>query len=297
MINFTHCPINKLKGYGGANGNKINIMYKETSYMLKFPPHPSKNKAMSYSNSCISEYISCHIYATLGFSVQDTLLGTFTDKKGREKIVVACKDFTADEKELMEFAQLKNTCIDSDQNGYGTELSTILMTIEEQELVEKKKMVDFFWEMFIVDALIGNFDRHNANWGILVDKKAQKAEIAPIYDCGSSLFPQLDVGQMQRILEDENELNNRVFVYPTSAILEDNKKINYFDFISSGKNIDCNNALERICRCIDINRITNFIDNMPVISNVQKDFYKKILSERKSKILDNSMKGIGFGIE
>lgn len=28
MIDFTNCPVNKFKGYGGANGNKINICMK-----------------------------------------------------------------------------------------------------------------------------------------------------------------------------------------------------------------------------------------------------------------------------
>lgn len=69
---------------------------------------------MSYTNSCISEYLACHIYETLGMKAQETLLGTYTDKRGKEKIVVACRDFTDGGKKLIEFAQLKNTCIDSE---------------------------------------------------------------------------------------------------------------------------------------------------------------------------------------
>ena len=37
MIDFTVCQVNKFKGYGGANGNKINVLCDGTSYMLKFP--------------------------------------------------------------------------------------------------------------------------------------------------------------------------------------------------------------------------------------------------------------------
>ncbi|MEG2732981.1 MAG: CtkA family protein, partial [Clostridium sp.] len=40
MIDFTDCAVNKFKAYGGANGNKINVLYDGTSYMLKFPPAP-----------------------------------------------------------------------------------------------------------------------------------------------------------------------------------------------------------------------------------------------------------------
>ena len=73
MIDFTNCPVNRFRAYGGANGNKINISYEGSSYMLKFPPRPSRNKEMSYTNGCISEYVACHIFEMLGFRVQDTL--------------------------------------------------------------------------------------------------------------------------------------------------------------------------------------------------------------------------------
>lgn len=289
MIDFTTCAVNKFKGYGGANGNKINITYEGISYMLKFPPVPNKSKVMSYTNSCISEYLACHIFESLGFDVQETILGTYTDKKGKEKVVVACKDFTADGKKLMEFAHLKNTCVDSEQSGYGTELSSIIKAIEEQTLIEPQKLKDFFWDMFITDALLGNFDRHNGNWGILIDEQKQYANIAPVYDCGSCLYPQMDNNTMENVLKDENEINQRVYIFPTSAIINNSKKMNYFEYISSLENEECNNALQRIMRKIDMEKIYSIINKAPDISEIQKDFYKIMISERKAKILDYSM--------
>lgn len=290
MIDFTACAVNKFKGYGGANGNKINIIYDGTSYMLKFPSVPNKSKVMSYTNSCISEYLACHIFESLGFHVQDTLLGTYTDKRGKEKVVVACKDFTADGKKLMEFAHLKNTCVDSEQSGYGTELSSIMKAIDEQSLVEPQKLKDFFWDMFVADAFLGNFDRHNGNWGILIDEQNQCADIAPVYDCGSCLYPQMDEVGMQKVLNDEKEISQRIYVFPTSAILENGKKIPYFDYISSLKNEDCNKALKRITERIDMNKLCVLVEEVPSITELQKDFYRIMLSERKEKILDYSMK-------
>jgi len=49
---------------------------------------------MSYTNGCISEYLACHIFKSLGFKTQETLLGTYTNPRGKEKMVVACGDFT-----------------------------------------------------------------------------------------------------------------------------------------------------------------------------------------------------------
>lgn len=289
MIDFTQCEVNRFRAYGGANGNKINIRYEGKSYMLKFPPTPGKTKVMSYTNGCISEYLACHIYETLGIRVQETLLGSYTDKRRKEKIVVACRDFTEGGKKLMEFAQLKNTCIDSEQNGYGTELSTIMAAIEEQTLIPQQEMKQFFWNMFIADALLGNFDRHNGNWGILVDEKNQTAEMAPVYDCGSCLYPQLAVEEMERVLEKEEEIDRRIFVFPTSAVMEQGKKISYFEYISSLKNPDCNAALKRVYERIDMEKINCIVEETPFLKPVQREFYQIMLKERKEKILDYSM--------
>lgn len=289
MIDFTSCEVNKFRAYGGANGNKINILYNGSSYMLKFPPVPSRNKSMSYTNGCISEYLSCHIFASLGFKTQETLLGTYTDPRGKEKIVVACGDFTEGGKKLIEFAHLKNTCISSEQNGYGTELSSILQAIDEQTLLSPDQLKAFFWDMFIADALLGNFDRHNGNWGILVDEQSKTAEIAPAYDCGSCLYPQLAAKDMEAVLNNEDEIDRRVYVFPTSSIEENGKKISYFEFISSLKNPDCTSALKRISEKIDMERISELIDETPTLLSIQKEFYTVMISERKAKILDYSM--------
>ena len=289
MIDFTHCEKNRFRAYGGANGNKINIRYDGQSYMLKFPPKPRRNDEMSYTNGCISEYLACHIFELLGFRTQETLLGTYTDGRGKEKLVVACKDFTEGGKRLVEFAHLKNTCIDSEQNGYGTELSSILAAIEEQTLLPTDELRDFFWEMFIADALLGNFDRHNGNWGILVDEYAQTAEIAPVYDCGSCLYPQLAPEQMERVLESPDEIDKRIYVFPSSAIMEDGRKLSYFDYISSHKNPDCTAALKRIAARVDMDRIQTLIEHTPTLTDVQREFYMTMISERKEKIMDYSM--------
>lgn len=143
--------------------------------------------------------------------------------------------------------------------------------------------------MFIVDALLGNFDRHNGNWGILVDEEKQTAEIAPVYDCGSCLYPQLAAGEMKDVLEKEEEIDRRIFVYPTSAVEEDGKKISYFDFISSLKNQDCNAARRRIYERIDMEQIDWLVAETPFTEPIQREFYQVMIRERKEKILDYSI--------
>ena len=287
MIDFTNCEINKFKYYGGKNGGKICIKYLGEDYMVKFPGMNKGNISMSYSNNCISEYVACHIMETLELKVQKTLLGTY--KIGnKEKVVVACKDFTNQGIILKQFAELKNSQIETSENGYGTELKEILETIESQEIYDVNKLKDFFWDMFIADSLVGNFDRHNGNWGFLIDEGAEKIEIAPIYDNASCLYPQLDDETMENIMKNKEEMEARVYVFSTSAIKINDKKINYFEFIGSLENEECNKALKRIYQLIDIKKINKIIENTPYISNVRKEFYKKIINLRYEKIIKYS---------
>ena len=287
MIDFTNA-VQKNKTYAGANGGKISVLYNGEQYMLKFPPFPTINKEMSYTNSCISEYIGCKVFESVGIPVQDTVIGTYTSK-GKEKVVVACKDFTSQGITLQDFASLKNRIIDSEGNGYGTELADILSTIDEQTAMDSETLKTRFWDMFIVDALIGNWDRHNGNWGFLYNNATDEVTLAPVFDCGSSLYPQADEDLMKKILSDKNELNHRIFDIPLSAVTYNGKKINYFKFLSEGKFPDCNKALKRIASRIDMKKIYEIIDNTPTITELQKEFYKTMLTSRKERIIDFSL--------
>ncbi|MFR4466121.1 MAG: hypothetical protein ACLT48_01775 [Faecalibacterium prausnitzii] len=78
LIDFTNCKRVYGKAYNGANGKKIAVIYDGNRYMIKFPPSGEhKPTDLSYTNSCISEYIACHIFNLLGIQAQKTLLGTF----------------------------------------------------------------------------------------------------------------------------------------------------------------------------------------------------------------------------
>lgn len=290
MIDFTGV-VRKNKTFNGASGNKLSIIYNGETYMLKFAPVARKNKNMNYSNSTISEHIGSNVYKLIGVPVQETMLGEYM-VNGIRKIVVACKDFTKPGIIIQDFASLKNTMIDSEENGYGTELKTILDTIDSQQVIDQIELKNRFWDMFIIDALIGNMDRHNGNWGFLYNTLTDEVSLAPVYDCGSSLYPQADRGVMEKVLSDKNELKIRVYEFPTSAIFNKGKRINYFEFISSNCNADCTKALLRICPKIDLVEINKFIDSVECITELEKNFYKTIIKERKERILDYCFKHI-----
>jgi hypothetical protein len=175
--------------------------------------------------------------------------------------------------------------IDSESNGSGTELSDVMDTIDKQKYVSPIKLREHFWNMFIADAFLGNFDRHNGNWGFLYNDTTGETEIAPVYDCGSCLLPQADKKVMEAVLVNESELHARVYQFPTSALKMNGRKINYFDFLSSGENSDANDALKRVFTKIDMKQIEDFIDRTCELCELQKEFYKTYINARYQLIL------------
>ena len=108
--------------------------------------------------------------------------------------------------------------------------------------------------MFIVDALIGNFDRHGGNWGFI--KRNNQYRIAPVYDNGSSLYPKLNTDEkLETVLSSEDEIDQRIYKFPTSHIKVKNRKSSYFEVISNLQFEACNDALKRIVPRIDFNQI------------------------------------------
>ena len=61
---------------------------------------------------------------------------------------------------------------------------------------------------------------------------------------------------------DEDELNKRIFKFPTSQIKLNGRKSSYFEIISSLRYKEYNEALTRIFPRINMNDIFNLIDNI-----------------------------------
>ena len=85
--------------------------------------------------------------------------------------------------------------------------------------------------------------------------------MAPVYDNGSSLFPRLNNDEMlEKILCSEDEINQRVYKFPTSHIKMNGRKSSYFEVINSLQFESCNQALERIVPRINFEKINAIIN-------------------------------------
>ena len=295
--------------YGGNAGAKEAICYDNSAWMVKYPKSTREltNPQISYTTSPISEYLGSKIYETFEIPVHETILGT-----RKNKVVVACRDFTKklDEKlphwshtkTLVPFHDLKNSFMSSDIEAYSgtgseTLLDEVLATISGQELLQSiEGVIERFWDMFVIDAFIGNNDRNNGNWGILIDQKTGEVSLAPVYDNGSAFFNKRSLQQMEKRLVDETAMQEDAHGTATCAykyvgLDNEGHRINPFRFMREGGNADCKVAIERFIEKVDMKRINEIIMEIPeetgtlaVMPQIQKEFYVKLLSMRLAHI-------------
>ena len=261
--------------FSGAE-KKFEIIIEGHRYIVKF----QKNSEVGLIFNHVSEYLGSHIFQSIGIPVQETFLGTYDGKN-----VVVMKNFLEPEDALVAFNGVGESSLERDKELYQYTYEDITaMLRENMKSTNVEETIDRFWDMFIVDALIGNFDRHGGNWGFI--KRDNKYRIAPVYDNGSSLYPKLNTDdKLEAVLASENEINERIYTFPTSHIKVKNRKSSYFEVINSLQFEACNDALKRIAPRIDLERINAIIDEIEGISEVRKHFYKVMLQQRYEKIL------------
>ncbi len=273
-MDFSSFP--QLNTYYGGSEKKLAILIGESSYMLKF----QKKTPFGFRNNHISEYLGSHIFQILEFNVQETYLGTYHGQQ-----VVACKNFIGADEQFVPFNDVGESTLDQDKELYQYSYADIMQMLKDNsKLTDVKETITLFWEMFIVDALIGNFDRHGGNWGFL--KKGNRYRLAPVFDNGSCMFPQMvDEQEMRSVIDSRQATDDRIFKFPTSQIKLDGKKSSYYEVISSLAFPECNQALNTICARTDIERIIAFVMDMEDITELHKQFYCHMLRNRYEKIL------------
>ncbi len=116
-----------------------------------------------------------------------------------------------------------------------------------------------------------------------INKKDSVILFAPIYDCGSCLNPILEDREIEELTNAEMK---NLAINSYSCIKENGKKINYMSYISSMKNEECNKAIQRIFKRINLDKINRFIDSIDCMSVSRKNFYKKMIEIRYNILND-----------
>ncbi|MDO4383700.1 MAG: HipA domain-containing protein [Eubacteriales bacterium] len=261
--------------YSGAERKK-SILINGRYYLVKF----RKNSREGLRFNHVSEYLGSHIFALNGIKAQETFLGKYKDED-----VVVIQDFLEEDEVFIPFNGVGDSSLEQDKEKYQYSYADIIEMLEDNvKLTDVEQTIELFWDMFIIDALIANFDRHGSNWGFI--KKNNQYRLAPIFDNGSSLFPQLNTDEkIEAVLVDQEEIDKRIFEFPTSQVKYKGKKSSYYEIISSLEFEECNNALMRMVERLNFDKIHTLIDSIDCISGKRKEFYDTILRQRYEKIL------------
>ncbi len=176
MIDFSIYP--KTNTYYGGTERKFGINIEGFEYMIKF--QKQTNFGIKRFNH-VSEYLGSHIFNMLDYKSQETYLGFYNGEP-----VVACKNFINNDEQFVPFNDVGESSLEQDKEMYQYSYQDIMEMLEDNvKLTDVAETIDMFWNIYVVDAILGNFDRHGGNWGFI--KKNNHYSLAPIFDNGSSL--------------------------------------------------------------------------------------------------------------
>lgn len=285
LINCDNLKVITNRAYGGATGSKIAVVYSNNVWMLKRGQNVRykdfHNVELSYANDPVTEYIGSHVYTLFGIPVHDTILGTYNGR-----MCVLCKDLAYPD-QILELRMLRNMImqdsVTQSSSGMSPKLSDILEVVELSSIPDKQMALYRFWVMFTIDALIGNTDRNNGNWGYLRDGDSML--LCPVYDCGGCLNNKRSDAQMEADLSTGN-INNLALNYTFNFLNEKGKRINPFQYIE----LNCNDYIRFALNLFDnglASQLDNLIDSLgDVISPIRNKWYKEMLHIRLNKLLD-----------
>lgn len=304
IVDFTNCKLsNRNLEYAGRAGEKRGIIYNNELWFLKFPKNTigmNRVTGLSYVTSPLSEYIGSQIYKILEYDVHETILGICNDGK-RDKVVCACKDFIADDKNelLIPYTALRNDTnpIIMDRNDDSlmspSNINEIEFQLEHNTILSRiSNAKDRFWDVALIDMLINNNDRNEDNWGVIKYKKEDLYKLAPIYDCGNCFYGKTSDEKIETIMSDVERLNSSAKNGITAYEDDNEKEIRNTEIVKYVKKYN-SDSIERVVNIVKakmndikelIYNIPNKYDDIEIMSDVRKEYYIRTLELRLEMI-------------
>ena len=239
-----------------------------------------KFQRSNYSTESCSEKIAYEIAKILGYDCAKIELGQ--DKTGEIGVLnYFFKDYEF-YKDIVLYLNISGTKNRSEFYNLNNIINTICKI--------DKKLLNEFIKISVFDALIGEQDRHEENWGIIRMNKSIK--ISPLFDNGDSLLRDFgDVDFAEKYYNGIKQFDNYILNSRTQIYQENkNKRYKHFDLIKELLNIDLKytkKELKNLKKLTDdsIKAIVNKVPN-ELMTKQHKMFVILYLIKRRDILLE-----------
>lgn len=203
-------------------------------YFIKFP---MKRENRDYSTETWSEIIVYEVGKLLGFNVLEYNFALMNGRAGCISKNMVNPDETLVEGDSI-LVGYDNSYSPEDKSMYNKyTFSFVMSALEYCDL--KEYQADFI-KMLVLDAVFGNSDRHQSNWGfiehfVLDDRKIKvEKRFSPIYDSGCCLGREFSEEQILTYLSDHNKFTKYIRKGVAELRTDDNpdKKKSHYDLLS-----------------------------------------------------------------
>lgn len=225
----------------------------------------------------VSECIACDLAKLIGIPCARFEVGTYKGREGSMSYNIVANNGET----LIEGVY----CVSLQYDHFDAEILADSKTGDRYSLEMIKKalkpfdLFDEFLPILIFDFLIGNTDRHQSNWALIM--KDKKMRLSPLYDNSSSLCAYVTEAKIAQYLGNDLLLWKSLIDTKSKSIIritcQDKKQPTHLEVVKCIKK-------EYYEQTIDIvKRIEEFMTEENISAIVNK--YKEILSVQKSKLI------------
>jgi hypothetical protein len=267
----------------------------------RWPLYLAKHGNKHYPIEAITEFLLNRIGETYGFNMAESCLGwlggqiRFLSKYFIRNPFLQVLDHGADL--YAGYLNDRDFVEEIERQHQSSEYFTVQFTKEVFDHFfseDGKSIMNEFLKLLILDALIGNNDRHFYNWGILRNVKGDLNPIfSPIYDTARGLFWNDHEDKIRRWFNNKSRLQQFIRKYSDSSTskigYEGCKKVTHFELIENLKDmplvVNCE-MFNEVCSDEKIKEVTSMIDSefKLLLSHERREMIKMCLVYRHEMI-------------
>lgn len=185
IINVESNSWTKIEGFS-SKGLRVKSWYEYIDnndiYLYKEPKIYTYSDKIFITKEIWTELIACKLGQFIGLDIPDAIPAIV---EGRYGILI--KNFLQRGKAGMPINDLieAKEILSRTSVKYPHNLASIRILLTTEGIASEAW--ENYLKMLIFDCLIGNNDRHDENWGLLIDRTEKNLKLAPIYDNASCL--------------------------------------------------------------------------------------------------------------